>query len=349
MAEKPGVTILDRDRCDGGYTLYSSRMTEIAHLIDIDGREAHRWAYEQGETWHYAEMLPDGRLLAIVKEVEGRCPGMLLELDWDSKLLWKADVAAHHDLDRLASGNTLVVCRDYVENPAIREGRIKSDAILELAPGGAVAWEWHLDQHVAEIASLVPLDFPRPDYDWAHTNTVEALPDTPTAARDARFRAGNVLFSGRHIDTIGVIDRATGEVVWAWGPGEIDKQHMPTMLPNGHILIFDNGCEAKRSRIVELDPLAGQIVWQYVADPPESFFTHSRGASERLPNGNTFITESNTGRLFEVTPAGEIVWEFLNPDLLPKGTRQPLYRALRYPRPRVEPLLAPTLRAGSDA
>ena len=37
------------------------------------------------------------------------------------------------------------------------------------------------------------------------------------------------------------------------------------------------------------------------------------GTTKRLPNGNTLITESNNGRAFEVTPAGEIVWEFFNP------------------------------------
>jgi hypothetical protein len=32
-----------------------------------------------------------------------------------------------------------------------------------------------------------------------------------------------------------------------------------------------------------------------------------------LPNGNTLITESDGGRLFEVTADGQIVWEFVNP------------------------------------
>jgi hypothetical protein len=37
------------------------------------------------------------------------------------------------------------------------------------------------------------------------------------------------------------------------------------------------------------------------------------GAAERLPNGNTHITESATGRLFEVTPGGDVVWEYVIP------------------------------------
>jgi len=333
------MTILKRDACDRGYTLYSSRQTEVAHLIDLDGREVHQWSYPQGETWHYAEMLPNGHLVVIIKEWEGEFPGMILELDWHSDLVWKADVAAHHDFDRLANGNTLVVCREYVVNEALRPGDVKSDAILELAPEGKTVWEWHADQHVGEIADLVPVTFPLADRDWGHTNTVESLPDGPTAEQDSRFRAGNVLFSCRNIDTIGVIDKDTAKVAWAWGPGVLDKQHMPTMLPNGHILVYDNGWELKRTRILELDPLTEKIVWQYQDDPPTRFYSRTRGSSQRLSNGNTFIADSNSGRLFEVTPDGEIVWEFLNPDLGKNGARMPLYRSVRYPRDLVDRLL----------
>lgn len=89
--KQSGVTVLKRDKCDNGYRLYSSRATEVAHLIDLDGREVHRWAYPQGKTWHYAEMLPNGNLVAIIKDI------MILELDWDSKLVWKRRMRAHHD------------------------------------------------------------------------------------------------------------------------------------------------------------------------------------------------------------------------------------------------------------
>jgi hypothetical protein len=37
------------------------------------------------------------------------------------------------------------------------------------------------------------------------------------------------------------------------------------------------------------------------------------GNAQRLPNGNTLITESAFGRFFEVTREGEIVWEYVNP------------------------------------
>jgi hypothetical protein len=326
-----GITLYKPDKCDPSYVLYNSRMLESANLIDLDGQLVHAWSYPQGYTWHYAEILPNGHLGAIIKEEENKVDGMWIELDRNSRLVRQIDVMAHHDFARLEDGNLIVLCREYVDNRAVYAPRdAKSDCYLEIAPDGEVVWEWHADEHALSLQDFVDVEFPRPDRDWAHTNTVESLPDSPAGQADPRFKKGNVLFSMRHTDTIGVIDKASGEVVWAWGPGVIEKQHMPTMLQNGHLLVFDNGCETGRTRIIELDPLDGEIVWQYVADPPESFFSFARGSNQRLSNGNTHIADSDNGRLFEVTPEGEIVWEFVNPDRMPNGRPQPLYRSMRY-------------------
>ena len=46
------------------------------------------------------------------------------------------------------------------------------------------------------------------------------------------------------------------------------------------------------------------------------FFTRWLGYVQRLQNGNTLVTESSQGRIFEVTAEGRIVWEYLNPHRL---------------------------------
>lgn len=335
-----GVTLLKRDKCNNSYRLYSSRGSEVAHLIDLDGREVHQWSYPQGYTWHYAEMLPNGHLVAIIKDV------MILELDWESNLIWKAKLRAHHDFARLSNGNTLVVSRRALPNPWSKRGKLSCDILVELTPDNTAVWDWKAEEHAQEIAQYVPLKLPPPTLftDWPHINTLEVLPEGPAAKKDPRFRAGNLLFCGRHIDTIGIIDRQRGEVIWAWGPGELLGPHMPTMLANGHLLIYDNGCNRSvrvrgYSRIVELDPLTEKIVWEYKADPPNFFYSRARGANQRLPNGNTLIAESDAGRFFEVTPQGELVWEFYNPELNKNGSRMALYRTISYPRDFVDRLL----------
>ena len=77
------------------------------------------------------------------------------------------------------------------------------------------------------------------------------------------------------------------------------------------MLVFDNRLDF--SRVVELDPLTREFLWEYRGDAQNGFFTQTCGSSQRLPNGNTLITESEKGRAFEVTPKNEIVWEFLSP------------------------------------
>ena len=115
---------------------------------------------------------------------------------------------------------------------------------------------------------------------------------------------------------------------------------IPRGLPGeGNILIFDNGGWAgygapnpgsptgfhnalrDYSRVLEIDPTTLEIVWSYtpieagLVHPLDSnrFYSPFISSAQRLPNGNTLITEGSGGRLIEVTPDHEIVWEFINP------------------------------------
>ena len=91
-------------------------------------------------------------------------------------------------------------------------------------------------------------------------------------------------------------------------------QHQPTVLENGNLLIFDNSEKIKNSRVIEFNPLTQEIVWSYRGDSKNTFYTGIIGSNQRLANGNTLITESETGRAFEVTGDNRIVWEFVNPN-----------------------------------
>ena len=73
--------------------------------------------------------------------------------------------------------------------------------------------------------------------------------------------------------------------------------------------------------MLEFNPVTLEIVWQYT--PHEAgfvvpldacrFYSPFISSAQRLPNGNTLITEGSDGRVFEVTPQHEIVWEYINP------------------------------------
>jgi hypothetical protein len=65
--------------------------------------------------------------------------------------------------------------------------------------------------------------------------------------------------------------------------------------------------------VVEFDPFSQAIAWSYRGTPERPFYSETCGSNQRLPNGNTLVTESDNGRAFEVTSDGTIVWEYFNP------------------------------------
>ena len=114
------------------------------------------------------------------------------------------------------------------------------------------------------------------------------------------------------------------------------------MLSSGRMLVFDNGPFRGYSRVLEIDPLSGSILWSYGEEPRERFHSPYLSGAQRLPNGNTLICEGQSERLFEVTPNKEIVWDFHSPFVgqAPQHLGKRIHRATRYSPAQVEPLLA---------
>ncbi len=77
------------------------------------------------------------------------------------------------------------------------------------------------------------------------------------------------------------------------------------------------------------DHYSGKITWEYRTTPPRSFFTTHHGASQRLANGHTLITDSGAGRVFEVDHDGTVVWDLRNPNLSGEGHPIVIVRARR--------------------
>ena len=358
--EKKGVTRHLKHRAWPGFNLYNSRDLSEACLMDMAGIIRHRWtdAGAEAEGWQHIEMLANGDLLVIVKD---RC---LLKMDWDSRILWRVPGRFHHDLDMTGEGRLVCLSRrDAVWSPGPESLPVLADTIVFLTRDGRVREEISLlDIFAADVSAAARENLKRwaqgnPEVldavraggeaailknntppDVLHTNSIEVLKrDIPGISR-----RGDILVSVLMLDLVAILDRESRRVVWRWGPGIVQRQHHPTLLDNGHILLFDNGtAERGHSRVLEMDPGTGKIVWQYKARPAQRFFTAERGGCQRLPNGNTLITESNRGHVFEVTPRGDPVWEFYNPRLdLEQKKRAVIYRLTRVGSP--APLSGPT-------
>jgi len=170
---------------------------------------------------------------------------------------------------------------------------------------------------------------------------------------DERFHPDNIMIDSREGSFIAIIEKKSGQIVWRMGPeypasydyskasftgkfprpvdsicGQHDAHMIPQGLPGeGNVMVFDNQGAAgfppiylnmfPGSRVLEIDPTTEEIVWQYDASctgrPFWTFFSSFISSARRLPNGNTLIDEGMNGRFFQVTPQGEIVWEYVNP------------------------------------
>ena len=315
-----------------GYTLFSPNGGDDAYLIDMEGNFVHRWHYPGGIA--YGFLLDNGNLL--FRDRGSNPPGAdhIRELDWDSRLVWEYHNPSLRRHDRLPNGNNLFLLqRDRIPAELTRRVRggfttasdpeqMFSDQVVEVTSAGVEVDVWRSADHlVPETDMICPLE--RRDA-WGGANDLTSSPDGST-----------FLISFRILDTVALVDRSTSEITWKWGPGNISHQHHPTYLDNGHVLLLDNGAHRRGlsySRVIEVDPSTSEIVWQYQGLPMVSFFTHFTGGAQRLSNGNTLITEGLTGRLFEVTPGNEVVWEFVSPFVVPSqfGMANGVFRAHRY-------------------
>lgn len=145
-----------------------------------------------------------------------------------------------------------------------------------------------------------------------------------------------------------------GDLLYRWGnpwtyqrgvrdDRKLFLQHDARWIPGGspgagHVTIFNNGRErpgGEYSSVIEItlpqdesgayvleeDAPFGphELTWKYVAPEPASFYSSHISGAERLSNGNTLICDGEAGRFFEVTPGGEIAWDYLNPFVPPGG------------------------------
>jgi hypothetical protein len=311
----------DRGAAFQGLNFYVSGHAAEAVLMDMAGRTLHRWRYplrrlwpdlakDPGmaklEYWRRAYLYPNGDLLGIY-EGQG-----LVKLDSRSRVLWSHRGGIHHDLFVTEDGTIYVLDRDGKILPRInpKEG-VLEDFVTVLDRSGKVLRRVSILEcfENSPYAGLLR-KMPRSG-DIFHTNTLEVL-DGRFAHRHPAFRQGNLLVSVHTLDTLAILDPERRTVVWA-RTGIWRKQHQPTFLDDGHLLLFDNlGAGRDRSRVLELDPLTGEAAWQ-LGGRDVGFFSKTLGSCQRLPNGNTLITESENGRALEVTPGGRVVWEFYNP------------------------------------
>jgi hypothetical protein len=244
----------------------------------------------------------------------------IIEISWEGKLLWEWTVSDHVD-------------------------------------------EFHLDEDARKgIRSAAGSGGGRGGFDWMHINSATYVgPNHWFDEGDKRFAPDNVIISSRQASLVAIVAR-DGSIAWQMGPDysvspelrairQIIGQHNAHVIPKGlpgagNLMVFDNGGASgygrpspvalsgenifarPTSRVLEINPVSLKLVWSYTS--PTFFATNISGA-QRLPNGNTLITEGPDGRLFEVTNDSKIVWEYIFPQFTGQRSTNSVYRGYRLP------------------
>lgn len=258
----------------------------------------------------------------------------LIEVTWDGSIVWEWVCSEHFD----EFGFSQEAKKCIYHEPNMRS-----------AAGGMGDW-----MHINSASYLGPNR-------WYESGDNRFHPDNIiVSARETNIMAIIDKGTGTVVWRIGPdYDTSDNLKKLEWIIGQHHVHMIPRGLPGeGNILLFDNGGWAgygapnpgsptgfhnalrDYSRVLEIDPTTLEIVWRYtpieagLVHPLDSnrFYSPFISSAQRLPNCNTLITEGSGGRLIEVTPSHEIVWEFINPY---KGIGtfhfNLVYRAYRFP------------------
>lgn len=334
--------IRDISRINMGYTLiapYNNALNSNpqnkgdVYLLDMLGREVHTWQTRKQVL--SARLTPRGNLIVAMEPSKlstiypgGGNTGDIQELDWKGNVVREyVNESLHHDFTLLPNGNIAVVSWEKLPASIARnvkggvagtelKGDIWSDAILELDSDNNIVWTWHAHDHMNTNVDIIDPALPRTG--WTYINGIRYLPNNPIDNEEG------YLLSMRSINTVMIVRKRDGEIIWRSPRNLTNTQHDPNIMPNGDILVFDNGftrlpipAPIYGSRVITIDPKTGNITWSFDGGPGVmdklAFYGPLVGGSQPLPNGNILITDGPKGHIFEVTPDKKIVWDLVSP------------------------------------
>ncbi len=321
------ITNYDPDQAYNGYTFFQTNYNYGGvFAVDMDGQVL--W-HRQAATGLGGAMLgltvgDDGNAAANIKGYPEIFNPVTDTLVWEDP-----DYVVHHMLFVSDWGTLFFLSTEtfQVDYPPWSACFLISEIIMEVDMAThELLWEWHLKDNVDPVAHhwegmcepAGALKFE----DWSHSNTLENYPNYVYDGQSYN----TLLLNARHLDTFYMIDYPSGDILWSVGqhgdfgrrepPEEplFDTCHAVDLLDNGNFILYDNGNlrlpPLSRALEIAVDPVAqtAEEVWSWT-DPDEYQWDWWGGDADRLPNGNTLLTKVVLGKIIEVNPQGEKVWE----------------------------------------
>ena len=322
-------------------------MGEYLHEMDRQGKPV--WEYKPSQPMHHDYLkLPNGNVLLLL--TRNRSAEEAIAAGANPAFVDPRRGLAHDELVEVRP--SYPVGGEIVWRWSVWDHLIQDFDPEKANYGDVAAHPERVDLNYA-LAELFRTDKQADRTDWLHANALDYHAELDQILISARnfseiwvvdHSATQKEAAGR---TGGRSGRG-GDLLYRWGnprayrAGTTAQQQLfwphsahwiPAGLPGaGNILVFNNGdefegFERNYSTVVEFEyPLADgkapargepppprRPLWEYVGDPPESFFSQRTSSTQRLANGNTLVLAGLQGTVFEVTPAGETVWRYVSP------------------------------------
>ncbi|MFW5918610.1 MAG: arylsulfotransferase family protein [Halanaeroarchaeum sp.] len=275
-----------------------------ARLVSIGERGDLKWQHngsEEGAAWFYEpDPLPNGNILVTSTKAKKT---VVYEYDPEAdERVWveEFDIEDTHDVTMLDEHRLAVAnMRNYNDSADRSDDRL----FVYNRTSEEITWEWYFRDHYPADTDGGMKE------DWTHVNDVEPVGDD------------QLLVSPRNFDQAVLVNMTTDEIDLRLGEDDekeiLAEQHNPDYLENENgtptILVADS----ENHRVVEYELVERTgtnadglptAEWERTWEVGTGQFTWPRDA-DRLPNGNTLITDTMNNRVVEVTPEGEIVWE----------------------------------------
>jgi hypothetical protein len=342
--DREGVRILKPGQVQAGLTLIASYWEDFGwkpglKLIDSEGNIVHKWLIDPVEIFsnsayrrldevefdqrqiHGFHLFPNGDVLVNVDYVG------TARLDACGRVLWRLTEGSHHSIARAEDGSFWIpgstkkepaVSSRYPDGYPGLDRPIYHEQILHISGNGKILDKINLldllyanglERHIVKAGRRSAVDI-------THTNDVEPL-GSSMAEGFPFFDSGDLLVSIRNLDLVLVFDPETGDVKWHTSY-PIIEQHDPDFLRDGWIGIFDNNRDGTDrgemlggSRIVTVQPHTDSVRVVFPTGHSAPFYSEYMGQWQLLENGNMLLTESFPGRVVEVAPDGQSVWEWV--------------------------------------
>ncbi|WP_160130933.1 aryl-sulfate sulfotransferase [Kordia antarctica] len=307
--------------------------TGAIEILSFEGDELWFWEYNTSNyvLHHDIALLPNGNILATVWELKsgneaitkGRNPSLLFANEvWPCKVI---------EIKPLANNQAEIVWEWSVWDHLIQD----HDATKE---------NFGI---VSEHPELININFSGGDANFNHLNSIDYIEELDQIVVSSRVF--NEFWIIDHSTTtaeaashVGGNSTKGGDLLYRWGNPQaynsgtsenqrLFGQHDVTWIGNtinngGNFMVFNNNKFSDKSSIdeilipqlangtYELMPntinLPETSVWSY---DNELIFSSRLSGAQRLPNGNTLITEGGAGTLFEINQSGTIIWQYQNP------------------------------------